>query len=87
MAKRDRMSGNEAVAMAMKQINPDVMGAFPIGRTCLYVGAALCRGIGKTSYYYGGGKQGFDRADQYQQRSFGLHGSQRFRMDTDICGI
>ena len=30
MAKRDRMSGNEAVAMAMKQINPDVMGAFPI---------------------------------------------------------
>lgn len=24
------MSGNEAVAMAMKQINPDVMGAFPI---------------------------------------------------------
>ena len=30
MAKTDRMSGNEAVAMAMKQINPDVMGAFPI---------------------------------------------------------
>ena len=30
MAKRDRMSGNEAVATAMKQINPDVMGAFPI---------------------------------------------------------
>lgn len=30
MAIRDRMSGNEAVAMAMKQINPDVMGAFPI---------------------------------------------------------
>lgn len=26
----DRMSGNEAVAYAMKQINPDVMGAFPI---------------------------------------------------------
>ena len=30
MAKRDRMSGNEAVAYAIKQINPDVMPAFPI---------------------------------------------------------
>ena len=30
MAKKDRMSGNEAVAYAMKQIDPDVMGAFPI---------------------------------------------------------
>lgn len=30
MARKDRMSGNEAVALAMKQINPDVMGAFPI---------------------------------------------------------
>lgn len=30
MAIKDRMSGNEAVAYAMKQINPDVMGAFPI---------------------------------------------------------
>lgn len=30
MAIRDRLSGNEAVAFAMKQINPDVMGAFPI---------------------------------------------------------
>ena len=30
MAIRDRMSGNEAIAMAMKQSNPDVMGAFPI---------------------------------------------------------
>ena len=26
----NRLSGNEAVAYAMKQINPDVMGAFPI---------------------------------------------------------
>lgn len=25
-----RLSGNEAVAYAMKQVNPDVMGAFPI---------------------------------------------------------
>jgi len=30
MSIKDRMSGNEAVAIAMKQINPDVMGAFPI---------------------------------------------------------
>ncbi|MCI8814901.1 MAG: pyruvate ferredoxin oxidoreductase, partial [Lachnospiraceae bacterium] len=27
---RDRLSGNEAVAIAMRQINPDVMPAFPI---------------------------------------------------------
>ena len=30
MSIRERLSGNEAVAFAMKQINPDVMGAFPI---------------------------------------------------------
>lgn len=30
MAIRDRLSGNEAVAIAMKQINPDVVAAFPI---------------------------------------------------------
>ena len=30
MSKRDRMSGNEAVAYAIRQINPDVMPAFPI---------------------------------------------------------
>ena len=30
MAIRERMSGNEAIATAMRQINPDVMGAFPI---------------------------------------------------------
>lgn len=30
MAKKDRMSGNEAVAYAIKQVNPDVMPAFPI---------------------------------------------------------
>ena len=30
MAIRDRLSGNEAVAVAMKQINPDVVAAFPI---------------------------------------------------------
>ena len=27
---RDRLSGNEAIALAMKQINPDVMGAFQL---------------------------------------------------------
>ena len=30
MAIRERMSGNEAVSYAIKQINPDVMPAFPI---------------------------------------------------------
>ena len=30
MSIKERMSGNEAVAYAMKQINPDVMPAFPI---------------------------------------------------------
>lgn len=30
MAIREKLSGNEAVAIAMKQINPDVVAAFPI---------------------------------------------------------
>lgn len=30
MAIKERMSGNEAIAVAMKQINPDVVAAFPI---------------------------------------------------------
>ena len=30
MATKTRLSGNEAIAYAMKQLNPDVMGAFPI---------------------------------------------------------
>ena len=30
MGIKERMSGNEAVAYAMKQVNPDVMPAFPI---------------------------------------------------------
>jgi len=30
MGIRERLSGNEAIAFAMKQINPDVMAAFPI---------------------------------------------------------
>ena len=30
MGIRERLSGNEAAAIAMKQINPDVVAAFPI---------------------------------------------------------
>ena len=30
MSKKDRLSGNEAVANAIRQINPDVIAAFPI---------------------------------------------------------
>ena len=30
MSIRERLSGNEAMAIAMKQINPDVVAAFPI---------------------------------------------------------
>ena len=30
MSIRERLSGNEATAYAMKQINPDVVAAFPI---------------------------------------------------------
>ena len=32
MSIRERLSGNEATAIAMKQINPDVVAAFPISR-------------------------------------------------------
>ncbi len=30
MSRKDRLSGNEAVSEALRQINPDVMAAFPI---------------------------------------------------------
>ena len=30
MGKRERLSGNEAVAIALRQIHPDVFPAFPI---------------------------------------------------------
>ena len=30
MSIRERLSGNEASAVAMRQINPDVVAAFPI---------------------------------------------------------
>ena len=49
MGIRERLSGNEAVAYAMKQINPDVMGAYPITPSTeipqyfsTYVDMALC---------------------------------------------
>ena len=32
MGIKERMSGNEAVAYAIRQINPDVMPAFPLLR-------------------------------------------------------
>ena len=32
MSIRERLSGNEAAATAMKQINPDVVAAFPVGQ-------------------------------------------------------
>ena len=30
MSRKDRLSGNEAVANAIRQIDPDVIAAFPI---------------------------------------------------------
>ena len=30
MSNRERLSGNEAIATAMRQIDPDVFAAFPI---------------------------------------------------------
>ncbi len=30
MSKKDRLSGNEALAYGIRQVNPDVMPAFPI---------------------------------------------------------
>ena len=36
MSIRERLSGNEAAATAMKQINPDVVAAFPITPTVFF---------------------------------------------------
>ena len=36
MSIRERLSGNEAAATAMKQINPDVVAAFPITPSLKY---------------------------------------------------
>ena len=36
MSIRERLSGNEATAIAMKQINPDVVAAFPINHQQKY---------------------------------------------------
>ena len=80
MAKRDRMSGNEAVAIAMRQINPDVMGAFPITPSTeipQYYSSYIADGLvdtqfvavesehSQTSYHDGGSQQGSDRADKH----------------------
>ena len=50
MSIRERLSGNEAVAYAIKQINPDVMPAFPITPSALFfilpdVMAAVIRAV------------------------------------------
>ena len=34
---RERLSGNEAVAIAIKQIHPDVFPAFPITRSLCHI--------------------------------------------------
>jgi len=39
MAIRERMSGNEAVAVAMKQINPDVVAAISLSIPCIATSA------------------------------------------------
>ena len=41
MSIRERMSGNEAIAIAMKQINPDVVPAFPITPSTRYHNISL----------------------------------------------
>ena len=40
MGIKERLSGNEAVAYAMRQINPDVMAAFPITPSTEKIGRA-----------------------------------------------
>lgn len=53
MAIRDRLSGNEAVSLAIKQINPDVMPAFPITPSTeipQYVSAYIANGEMDTEF-------------------------------------
>lgn len=53
MAIRDRLSGNEAVSYAIKQINPDVMPAFPITPSTeipQYVSAYIANGECDTEF-------------------------------------
>ena len=83
MAKRDRMSGNEAVATAMKQINPDVMGAFPITPSTeipQYFSQYIADGRGR--HRVRGGRVG-------AQCDVGLHrriGSRRKSCDRNVIG-
>ena len=53
MAVRERLSGNEAVAYAIKQIEPDVMPAFPITPSTeipQYVAAYIANGEMDTEF-------------------------------------
>ena len=119
MAIKERMSGNEAVSYAIRQVNPDVMPAFPITPSTeipqmvsTYIAngqmdtefipvesehssmsatigaeAAGARSLTATSSAGDGiGKPYFIRPDQYQLRSLRWNGSQRYRMDPDLCG-
>ena len=135
MAVRERLSGNEAVAYAIKQINPDVMPAFPITpsteipqyvanyiangeidtefipvesehssmsatvgrgqsphghfllRSGSDVGGAVCGGLQQTACGACPGESCPVRPDQYQCGPFRQYGSQRQRVDTDLCGV
>ena len=132
MAIKERMSGNEAVAYAIRQVNPDVMPAFPITpsteipqmvstyiangemdtefipvesehssmsaaigaeaadrylfrRTGIDVGGASACRIKPYAAGFNAGKPYSFRSDQYQLRSFRWNGSQRYRVDPDLC--
>lgn len=53
MSKKDRMSGNQAVANAIRQINPDVIAAFPITPSTeipQYVSAFKAEGLIDTEF-------------------------------------
>ena len=55
MAIRERLSGNEAVAYAIKQINPDVMPAFPITPSTeipQYVANYIANGVIDTEFIH-----------------------------------
>ena len=118
MSIKERMSGNEAVAYAIRQVNPDVMPAFPITPSTeipqmvsTYIAngqmdtefipvesehssmsatigaeAAGARSVQPPAISDGIGKPYFIRPDQYQLRSLRWNGSQRYRMDPDLCG-
>ena len=103
MSIKERMSGNEAVAYAIRQVNPDVMPAFPITpsteipqmvstycyifcRSGIDVGGTFTGSVQPPAVSDGIGKPYFIRPDQYQLRSLRWNGSQRYRMDPDLCG-